>query len=169
MTSTVWVYSPDDKAWTAGPAMPTPRMSLQAVGLPDGRVVALGGRDDGTTPLAIVEVLDTKTGQWSAGKPMLVERYWFGATLGPDGRIHVAGGIGGIGVSFLDDAEVMDASGAWTALPRLPEPRAWNALAATPDGRVYAIGGSLAPAAAGQPPPIPDVTALDPGAKSWTK
>ena len=32
-----------------------------------------------------------------------------------------------------------------------------------PDGRVYAIGGSLAPAAAGQPPPIPDVTALDPG------
>jgi hypothetical protein len=91
----------------AGPSIDVPRGHICAVTLPDGRVLAIGGR--GGTNAAKLESQSTNTvfsengdGTVGAGRgePMAEPRYFHTCTLLADGSVLVAGGVLEQGASF---------------------------------------------------------------------
>jgi len=83
-------------AWTATSHMAAPRMEHDAVILPDGQVLVVGGRSDNDaspTPVLTPELFDPATETWDPVAPHAVPRmYHSTAVLLPDGRVLAAGG-----------------------------------------------------------------------------
>lgn len=82
--------------WTMTSHMGFPRMNHNAVLLPNGNVLVIGGRSDfdGTpTPVLTPEIYDPASATWVAVAPHLIpRRYHSTAVLLPDGRVLSAGG-----------------------------------------------------------------------------
>ncbi len=81
--------------WTYTGSMHEPRRSLNAVLLPDGKVIAIGGNrgthnyDD---PVFSMEIYDPATGKWTLGPSQVAPRaYHSTAVLLPDGRVLSSG------------------------------------------------------------------------------
>ena len=152
--------------WKQLKSMPTRRRSCQAVALPDGRVLALGGavypggREKNHPVLRTVEswcpsLLGGQDGNgWAEQPEMLEPRENFGACCvqlaggGTDGsprngfdgfRVVVAGGATNMGM-VLRTAECFDGL-SWSALPPMREPREGCSCAALPDARLVVAGG----------------------------
>ncbi len=128
--------------------------------LRNGRVLAAGGRSQGTTPLVnfnTAEVFDPITERWTPTGSMNDFRWSHTATLLPDGRVLVAGGFGGSSVGsganaqpVLNTAEIYDpATGQWTRTGDLNVRRALHTAELLPNGRVLVAGGRTCD----QPPP----------------
>lgn len=85
--------------WTRIGDMAQPRINLNAVLLPDGKVLVLGGHDrykwDSTsTPSNPAELYDPVLNTWTPAATMSESRtYHSAALLLPDGRVVVAGGV----------------------------------------------------------------------------
>jgi hypothetical protein len=151
--------------------------------LPNGRVLAAGGRTQGTNPLVnfnSAEVFDPITEQWTPTGPMSDFHWSHTATLLPDGRVLVAGGFGGTSVGsganaqpVVDTAEIYDpATNQWTRTDNLNVRRALHTAERLPDGRVLVAGGRTCD----QPPPatcnftfVTNTAELyDPATGQWT-
>ncbi len=82
--------------WRVVPHMSFRRMEHNAVLLPDGRVLVIGGRSDNDgspTPVLTPEIFDASSETWTAVAPHSVpRRYHSTAVLLPDGRVLAAGG-----------------------------------------------------------------------------
>ena len=181
-SSAVWIYDINAKTWSEGPALPTPRGALSATAV-GGKIYAIGGARNPSysTPelrpnvpvenLAVVEVLDTATGQWSTAAPMLTARNHHGSAL-VDDKIYVVGGR--IGSTFIiglsnnvSTTEVYDVGkNTWSSVPGMPTPRSGIGVAAV-NGRVHVVGGEAY---------INDLVgtyrtheAFDPKTNSWTR
>jgi hypothetical protein len=106
--NTLELYDPGTgQSQTIGPMM-TPRYFHEAVALPDGSVLLLGGSlefNDGPATAA-VERVDPVSGKVSVVEPMAVPRARPGAALLPDGRVLVFGGFPAWGVAPTTHAEV---------------------------------------------------------------
>ena len=87
--------------------------------LPNGKVLAVGGRDQNYTNLATAEMYDPISATWSLTGSMSTPRFQHTATLLPDGKVLVVGGQEDF-IGIFSSAEIFDpASGthppdAWT-------------------------------------------------------
>ncbi|CAN5801532.1 hypothetical protein BH18ACT17_BH18ACT17_08370 [soil metagenome] len=96
-TSTTEIIDFDDPtpAWTYSGEMAAPRQHLNAVLLPDGTVLAVGGArsaDFYDDPVYAAELYDPDTGTWATVESMLAPRaYHSTAVLLPDCRVLSAG------------------------------------------------------------------------------
>lgn len=82
--------------WTMTSHMGFPRMNHNAVLLPNGKVLVIGGRSDfdaSPTPVLTPEIYDPASATWVTVAPHLIpRRYHSTAVLLPDGRVLSAGG-----------------------------------------------------------------------------
>lgn len=123
----------------------TPRGDHEAVRLPDGRVLVLGG-SDASHSLTATEVFDpTKpaASAWSAGPPLPEPRFGARTLLLEDGRVMVTGGDPD-GSDSLDILLVSTPQvGGWqSAATPLKERRRHHVSVLLPDGKVLLSGGS---------------------------
>ena len=86
-------------AWTRLADMHFPRTNVNAVLLPDGKILVIGGQRNGkwaADPGAVfeAEMYDPSTNTWTPAAPMMFPRQYHSiAVLLPDGRVLTAGGV----------------------------------------------------------------------------
>lgn len=127
--------------WTAKAPMPTARAE-SAAGTINGRLYVAGG-EDGTKPLAALEVYDPSTDTWTAKTPMPAAIN-AAASAVINGRLYVAGGAalndptqpGPFNTLYSYDP----ATDTWTTLAPMPTPED-GAAAASINGQLYVVGG----------------------------
>jgi hypothetical protein len=82
--------------WVAGPAMSRPRVEINAVLLPSGQVLAVGGSandEDGSTASLTADLYDPKTNSFSSAAPNIYPHlYHSTALLLPDATVVLSGG-----------------------------------------------------------------------------
>ena len=81
-----------DPTWTSGGTMLEKRFYHQAVKLPSGKVMVIGG-DDGTKALSTVEQYDPATKSWSSLAPMSIPREQHVGVPLPSGRLRLTASI----------------------------------------------------------------------------
>jgi N-acetylneuraminic acid mutarotase len=137
---TAEVYDPSTGQWTLTAPMPYGWFGgASMVVLRDGRVLAAGGYNGTTLPMAIV--YDPATNSWSYTGSMLEPRSGGSIALLADGTVLIAGGGGGNGQS-LATAETYDpATGRWSAAETMNATHsAPNEMAMLPNGDVLLVG-----------------------------
>ena len=137
---------------TSGGGKALPRYLHAAVGLPDGRMVVMGGyRVSAATrsrsvsaPTASVQLYDPSSNTWTDLAPMRIGRARHAAVLLADGRIAVLGGIYSTNMSSI---EVYDpTANAWSSGGALPYPMVDLSATLSPSGIVVSGGQNGAPA-----------------------
>ena len=115
-----------------------------AVGLPDGRVLVVGGWR-GFGPVGSAELWDPITGTFTPSGTLDPARNRASATLLQDGRVLVAGGFAGqyeYSSNAVATAELWDpATGSFTETGSLSVARAGHSATLLADGRVLVTGG----------------------------
>ena len=155
-TNSVWIYDVPTRAWSKGPALPTPRGALTATAL-GTKIYAVGGAKNPSYStselrpnvpvenLATNEVYDTQTNSWGSARPMLTARNHHGG-VAIDGKVHVVGGRVGstfiIGLSTnVNTHEVYDvAKDTWASVLGVPTARSGIGVAVL-NGRMHVLGG----------------------------
>ncbi|GFE78921.1 hypothetical protein GCM10011487_09210 [Steroidobacter agaridevorans] len=144
--STPQVYDPDTGTWSPTSNNPEHRSGDTATLLPNGRVLAIGGRITGGVSRPAV-LYDPATNSWSSIAGPSNTRVHHTATLLANGKVLVVGGD----VARPDDssetqatAELYDpATGTWSFAGNLATPglRYHHTATLLPDGRVLIAGG----------------------------
>jgi hypothetical protein len=144
--SSVTLWRPKTGSWETSPGLLGPRFAHEAIALPDGDVLVIGGtatadRDEPFGPfLATVELLGEKT--TTARASMRLARVGHTATLLSDGRVMVVGGIGDDRAALVS-VEIYDLkANSWTPGPSLATGRANHTATLLSDGRVLVTGGT---------------------------
>ena len=175
-------FDPATGQWTAAPPMSDARTGHQAVLLPDGRVLVVGGllRTGGEaatggrgTALASCELFDPESGAWVPAAPLGTPRAGHTATLLLDGTVLVAGGDlvgvrpdGTYRAESLGTAERYDpGTDRWSPAADLPGPRTRHRAVLLHSGRVLVVGGTAGP---GFTAGYRSVVGYDPGTDRWT-
>lgn len=175
------VYNPATGAWAATGALTIPRTFFQMVLLPNGNVLAAGGRNppnvpgSGMTPaLASAEVYNPTAGTWTATGALGSASEAFAMVLLSNGNV-LAAGQGYLlssqtlttPATFQSFASVYNpAAGTWTATGAFNTPRIFFQMILLPNGNVLAAGGES------QPPygdsPLASAEVYNPAAGTWT-
>ncbi len=131
--------------WIDTGSLSAPRDLYAAVRLPDGRVLAAGGRSGPATNfgpfLASAEIFDPVSHTWTPTSSMAQPRVGHAAIVLASGKVLVVGGnVGGHDTSA---AELYDpATGGWSATGSMAQARATTALVRLQDGRALVCGGT---------------------------
>ncbi len=143
------VYNSSTGQWTVAGEMTIPRSFFTTTLLPNGRVLAAGGRIH-TGPdyfdykaIAYADIFDPATGKWSASNTMSVSRTDHTAVLLSNGKVLVAGGttvdFNGVTVA---SAELFDpTSGSWTSTGNMFIGRERHTATVLQNGQVLVAGG----------------------------
>jgi N-acetylneuraminic acid mutarotase len=143
------IYNPSTGQWTTVGAMTIPRSFFTTTLLPNGKVLAVGGRIH-TGPdyfdfkaIAFADLYDPTTQKWSASGTMSISRTDHSATLLSTGKVLVAGGttvdFNGVTVA---SAELYDpVSGTWTGTGSLLQGRERFTATLLRSGKVLVAGG----------------------------
>jgi N-acetylneuraminic acid mutarotase len=136
-------YEPDGQTWSPIADLPEARDHM-IIGVIDGRLYAVGGRDGSITAHTDrVDVYDPVADAWTSAAPMPTSRGGMAAgVLG--GLLFVAGGEGNPAVSsgVFEELEVYDpVADMWLSLPPMPVPRHGTG-AAVIDGALFVPGGA---------------------------
>lgn len=123
-----------------GPAMSSPRASHTATGLPDGRVLVLGGFvENGSSRGA--EAYDAGNRRFAPLPPMVTTRHSHTATLLEGGKVLIVGGYAEEG-RVLASAEVFDPlTNSFTSTGALGSARAGHVAIRLDNGMVLVVGG----------------------------
>ena len=146
---------------TFAPVMGAPRSRHQAVRMPDGSVLFIGGVDAAGNGVRTLELFTLDGGFKNVGNlPDGAGVVDFTATPLPDGRILVAGGRVNPSdppttTAFIARLDPLDGSVDVVATDRLAAPRANHQAAALCDGTILITGGSEGPAVAERYNPSP--------------
>lgn len=163
-TAVAELYDPVERRWMPTGSLKTPRWSLDAVTLRNGKALFAGGASAFRTSaaLASAEIYDPETGEFAATpNDLSAARQAFGISELRDGRVILVGGnptgnnLNGSGVTAVDifDPE----TNTFTAAAPLHSGRALHAQLTLKDGRVLVIGGAQKTA-----------EIYDPGRNTWT-
>src|SRR5436190_1078158 len=133
--------------WSQAAPMAEPRILMTAVTLPDGRVLVIGGFNQGTVQVQMdAEIYDPVANTWTLTGPTTGPRFFGTSQVLPDGRVLAAGGYDNIAFGSVDSAEVFDPqTNAWTAVAPMHASRVFPVSVTLSDGRVMVIGGAQTP------------------------
>lgn len=148
------IFEPSTGQWAPTPAMNHARSYHTLTELPDGRVLAIGGRSSDLTPDDQAEVF-ASPGKWQPFGGAEPPRYLHSAITLQGGGILVAGGVPCSGCPGLLETRILQPEGTWVAGPTLPELTVVPVGGALPDGRAWLLAHSGA------------LLWLSPGASSW--
>ena len=141
-TAVAELFDPRTGQVTRTGDMDRPRALHTATLLDDGRVVIVGGEQEGTMSQDSIEVFDPAQGTFSAAGAMTGPRQGHSATLLRDGRILLVGGYDGIHLRYPESAEIYDPkTGTSTLTGRLNASRQLHTATLLTDGRVLIAGG----------------------------
>jgi Kelch motif len=145
--ATAELFDPATGTFQPAGALASPRTSHAAVGLPDGRVVILGGWGDHGQAIGRVEIYDPASGTFSAKGDLAQPRSDMTATLVPGGKIVVAGGTSGGPAqgnpTILASIEIYNPATGQSAITGTLASRRWLHVAvALADGRVLVASGT---------------------------
>jgi len=137
------IYRPASNTWISRAPMPTKRTYVTAVGLLDGRILAIGGLQ--ASPYGestAVEAFTPSTNTWQKRAPLPDGCQSVAAATRPtDGRVYVVGGAC-TSTWLSNELLVYDpALDTWTTGTPLPDRRAWASAAWGQDGRLYVVAG----------------------------
>jgi hypothetical protein len=153
-------FNPATDAFSPGPPYLDPVTDPTLVSLPDGHLLAIGGRQGSRIRTATTQELDPRTGTWSIRASPTA----FGlGTLLPDGRVLVIGAAPGEGFFAVGGGAIYDpAIDLWTPITPPPADHVPGLAAVLPDGRVLTVGfGSPPDAAIFDPQAIPPLPGRD--------
>src|SRR6185503_18150387 len=125
--------------WTLTGSLKVTRSSHSATRLPNGQVLAVGGR-----PSKSAELYDPQTGNWAfTGSTNQVHFFGHTATLLRSGDVLLAGGTSVNGADdYVSTVELYNPGKAtWSTTASLPEPRGSHSATLLPDGGVLIAGG----------------------------
>jgi len=135
------IYDPSTQLFTAAQPMLDHRSNHQALLLPSGSVLVIGGTTLETGFLAVNEVWDPTSGNWTEHDTMSEGRTGPTATMLDSGQILVAGGI--TGNATLQSAEVIDPlTESFNSLGNMQVARNQHTDTLLPDGRILLAAGS---------------------------
>lgn len=133
------LYNPDTGLWTMTGSMSQIRRDFELVPLPNGKIMAVGGKDPAGVALAGCELYDQATGQWTPASSLSIGRIGYGATVLGNGKILVSGGSSG---GPLNSCEIYDpATGQWTPTGNMITGRNSHVPVALSSGKVLAVAG----------------------------
>ena len=148
-TSKAELYDPATQRWTTTTPLHTPRWSLDAITLPNGKALFAGGAAAFSVApaLATAEVYDPETGTFAyTHNTLSVGRQSFGISLLQNGQVLLSGGnttgnnLNGSGTTAVD---IYDATtNEFRPVASMHEGRALHAQVTLRDGRVVVIGGA---------------------------
>jgi hypothetical protein len=143
------IYDPSTGQWTTVGEMTIPRSFLTTTLLPNGRVLAVGGRvhtgpgyyDYGA--IAFADLYAPTTGKWKATGTMTISREDHSTVLLNNGQVLA---IGGTTVNFngvtVASTELYDpAAGAWAATGSMLQGRERHTATVLQNGQVLVAGG----------------------------
>jgi hypothetical protein len=139
-------FNPTSGAFSPGPAYLDPVTDPALVSLPDGRLLAIGGRQGSRMRTTTAQALDPQTGKWS----LRASPTAFGlGTLLSDGRVLVIGAAPGEGFFSFGGGAIYDpAIDLWTPITPPPTDQPPGFATVLSDGRVLTVGFGSPPAAA---------------------
>jgi len=122
--------------------MPSARLYVVMAVL-DGKLYAVGGRNEAVERSILAEWYDLAAKAWEAVAPLATARQAHAAAV-LDGKLYAVGGwdaVGGYDNGYLSSVERYDAAtNAWEAVAPMATPRERHAVAVL-DGKLYAVGG----------------------------
>jgi hypothetical protein len=160
------IYDPRSGAFSATGSMSTPREGHTATILRDGRVLIVGGSDNGIHTLDTAEIYDPSSGTFSRTGHLNQPRVAHVAALLGTGKVLVAGGgRGGMPGGYIsyDTAEMYDpATRSFTAMrARMKSDRVGAAAVRLSDGRVLIVGGKSGRVVTSRHPNLGSLTPLN--------
>lgn len=148
-TTTAEIYDPALKSWSVTGSLSTPRWSLDAITLDNGKALFAGGSSafSPTAALATAEIYDPGSGTFSpTDNDLSVARHSPGISRLNDGRILISGGntagnnLNGTGVAVV---EIYDPdTNSFSPAAPMNSGRALHSQVTLRDGRVLVVGGA---------------------------
>ncbi len=139
------LFDPATGAWTTTGSLRSAHYAHQTILLDDGRVLAVGGYQEGDVLLASAELYDPKTGSWQVTGDIPSSRVAFGLAKLRDGRVLLAGGFTGATwkkrVNVAGAALYDPKTGKWSETRPMKEKRAGFSITQLSDGQVLVAGG----------------------------
>jgi hypothetical protein len=132
---------PSVEHWALTGSMAEERAAHEAVLLPNGQVLVMGGVTLGDMFHNSAELYDPASGSWSDTGSMRDVRAGHTATLLPNGQVLVTGGANNM-VPVLETAELYDpATGTWSPAGSMASARHSHTATLLPNGQVLVTGG----------------------------
>ena len=127
--------------------------------LPDGRVLAVGGREEDGSYTDLVEAFDPESSTWSEVARLQMPRAGHSVVLAPDGIVAVVGGA-----PVSGSVEILDSTtGVLSAGPSIDLGFQYHSSVTLDDGRLLLGGGS------GEDSPVSSrIGIYDPEAHQWS-